>query len=52
MDQEDETHEVAVAVDEDVARSNEVLRIIRAAVAEKRERGETFEDAFRLESVA
>ena len=50
MDQRDETQDVTETVDEDVAQSNEVLRIIRATVAEKRERGETFEDRFRVES--
>lgn len=50
MDQRDETQDVAEPIAEDVAQSNEVLRIIRATVAAKRDRGETFEDRFRVES--
>ena len=52
MDQRDEKQDMVEVVDEDVAQSNEVLRIIRERVAAKRDRGETFEDRFRIESVA
>ena len=50
MDKRDEIRQAVV--DEDVARSNELLRIIRERVGKKNERGETFEDKFRVESVA